>query len=171
MDDIASLNDLIRMLGSTAVGNRRLDAIIAYHCGTVREDAHQMVRLLIDEGSSWDLIFELMEGEIPAYSTVLDAAVPGENIVCSILSSKSQRWAAVHRTKAGGELLAWGESEVLARRIAGLKAILQKKQGKADSDRQILAPQRSAGPVRGVAAPALELPEVAEAEEDWKILF
>ena len=168
MDDVTSWGDLIVALQEAASGDRKLDALVAYHCGAVGRDTHQMVRLLIDEGSSWDLVFELMEGEIPTFTTSLDAAVPGENIVCSIFSTKYQRWAAVHRGEDGGEVLAWAADEVLARRVAGLRAIrelavAQKQQA------ELPGPE-----VRTPARPRHEfhLPELGEADdEEWKILF
>lgn len=171
MDEVANWGDLIAALQEAESGDRKLDAMVAYHCGAVGRDAHQMVRLLIDEGSSWDLVFELMEGEIPAFTTSLDAAVPGENIVCAIYSTKYQRWAAVHRGQDGGEVLAWAADEVLARRVAGLQAI----RGHAVAERQ--RPEELPGPdfqprPGAQRRPEFHLPELGEAEdEDWKILF
>lgn len=171
MDDSTSWGDLIVTLQEADEGDRRLDAIVAYHCGAAGRDAHQMMRLLIDEGSSWDLIFELLEGEIPPFTSALDAAVPGENIVCAMYSSKHDRWAAVHREPDGGEVLAWAANEVLARRSAGLKAIQERSLAEAQD--------RGPGHLLGAeVAPFLPQPRSergpageTEADEDWKILF
>lgn len=168
MDDVTSWGDLIVALQEAPSGDRKLDALVAYHCGAVGRDTRQMVRLLIDEGSSWDLVFELMEGEIPAFTTSLDAAVPGENIVCAIFSTKYQRWAAVHRGKDGAEVLAWAADEVLARRVAGLRAI--REPAVAEKQQAELPGPEVQAPARH--RPEFHLPELGEADdEEWKILF
>ena len=170
MDDITSWGDLIVALQEAPSGDRKLDAMVAYHCGAVSRDVHQMVRLLIDEGSSWDLVFELMEGDIPAFTSSLDAKVPGENIVCAIFSTKYQRWAAVNRDESGTEVLAWAADEVLARRVAGLQAI--REQTAAEERRSELGgPQTQEAP-KVPQRPPFHLPELGGAdEEEWKILF
>ncbi len=170
MDDVTNWGDLIGALQEAAAGDRKLDAMVAYHCGAVGRDTHQMVRLLIDEGSSWDLVFELMEGEIPAFTTSLDAAVPGENIVCAIFSTKYQRWAAVHRGKNGGEVLAWAANEVLARRVAGLQGI--REQAVSARQRPELLESDAQPQAAARRRPEFHLPELGEADdEEWKILF
>ncbi len=170
MDDVTSWGDLIVALQEAPNGDRKLDAMVAYHCGAVSRDVHQMVRLLIDEGSSWDLVFELMEGDIPAFTSSLDASVPGENIVCAIFSTKYQRWAAVNRDEHGAEVLAWAADEVLARRVAGLKAF--REQVVADERRAELPGPEIQQPSRAPRRPEFHLPELGGAdEEEWKILF
>ncbi|MDJ0945402.1 MAG: hypothetical protein QNJ30_18185 [Kiloniellales bacterium] len=170
MDDALTWGDLIAALQEVASGDRKLDALVAYHCGAVGRDTHQMVRLLIDEGSSWDLVFELMEGEIPAFTTSLDAAVPGENIVCAIFSTKYQRWAAVHRGEDGAEILAWAANEVLARRVAGLRAT--REQAEAAKQRPELPGPEARPQPTAPRRSDFHLPELGAAdEEEWKILF
>ena len=170
MEDVTNWEDLIVALQEADSGDRRLDAMVAYHCGAVGRDVHQMVRLLIDEGSSWDLIFELMEGDIPAFTSSLDAAVPGENIVCAIFSTRYRRWAAVHRGQDGAEVLAWAANEVLARRVAGLQAL--RAQSGAEKLRPELPGPGDGARRRGPRRPDFHLPELGEAEdEEWKILF
>lgn len=171
MDDSTSWGDLIVTLQEAEEGDRRLDAIVAYHCGAAGRDAHQMMRLLIDEGSSWDLIFELLEGEIPPFTSALDAAVPGENIVCAMYSSKHDRWAAVHREPEGGEVLAWAANEVLARRTAGLKAIRERSLAEAQRRPQGHLPGPDAASFLPQPGVEPEAAERSEADEDWKILF
>ncbi len=167
MDDVTNWGDLIVALQEAPTGDRKLDAMVAYHCGAVSRDVHQMVRLLIDEGSSWDLVFELMEGDIPAFTSSLDASVPGENIVCAIFSTKYQRWAAVNRDEDGAEVLAWAADEVLARRVAGLQAIRERAATKEPRS-ELPGPEAQRVPRR----PEFHLPELGSAdEEEWKILF
>lgn len=169
MDEDTSWGDLIATLQDADEGDRRLDAIIAYHCGAAGRDAHQMMRLLIDEGSSWDLIYELLEGEIPPFTSSLDAAVPGENIVCAMYSSKHDRWAAVHREPDGSEVLAWSANEVLARRVAGLRAI--REQRLAESRPQGHLPGPDGAPFLPHPRSQAETSEQAETDAEWKILF
>ena len=172
MDDLGSYDDLIRLLETADRGSRRLDVMIAYYSGDFGREANQMVRLLVDEGASWDLIFELLDREIPEYTESLDATIPGENIVCSIFSSKHGRWAAVQRSEQGEEVLAWGPSEILARRLAGLQG-LRPRQVAGESDRLSLARLDLDIPrpeVRG-EEDVLEAAEAGGASGEWKILF
>ena len=172
MDDLGSYDDLIRLLETADRGSRRLDVMIAYFSGGFGRDANQMVKLLVDEGASWELIFELLDGEIPEYTTSLDAKVPGENIVCSIFSSKHGRWAAVQRSEQGDEALAWGPSEVLARRLAGLQGRRPRRVA-SDPDRLSLARPDLDIPLPNAKGrdDLLEAAEAASASGEWKILF
>ena len=79
-------------------------------------------RLLIKEGVSWPTVQETLNEIVPPYSTSLDAALRGEEIVFAIRSAKGRRWGAMQRTASGGEELAWAATEPLARRLAALKS-------------------------------------------------
>ena len=137
-----------------------------------------MIELLVEEGYPWEVVSELLDAELPPYTTALDAALPGENIVLALHSPRRGRWAAVHKTPGGQQVLVWAASECLARRRAALKAI-----GANLSARAATAPARTAKPVPraqgwsripeaaipGTATQNTETPE--EVETEWKILF
>ena len=59
------------------------------------------------------------EADLPEWSTSLDAALPGENIV-EVYHLRSGAWMAVHQAEVSFEATA--ATEPLARRIAALKA-------------------------------------------------
>ncbi len=150
-----------------------------------------MIQLLVEEGYPWHVVSELLDEELPPYTTTLDAALPGENIVLALYSPRRGRWAAVQETPAGEQVLVWAASECLARRRAALKAM-----------RAILLPRAAPAPAKPAARPAPRAvprpatgagapqpaarshgwslepdPEAAqedapeEGEEEWKILF
>ena len=171
MDDATDWGNVMVALQEAQEGSRRLDALIAYHSGAADRDVQQMIRLLIDEGSAWDLIFELMEGDVPAYTTSLDARVPGENIVCALFSTKYGRWAAVHRGTDETEVLAWAGTEILARRVAGLRAIRGQTVSPREPQPEILAPEKLSASLPEPVGALAERPELVAAEDDWKVLF
>ena len=97
--------------------------------------------------------------------------MPGENIVLSAYSRKRKQWAAVHRAKDGEQITAWAATECLARRVAGLQAILRERRQKAAPP----APSATPKPAPAPKAPADEPEEPAEtaeaADSEWRILF
>ncbi len=180
---------LLESLGSAVRGSRELDIIISYLLGDTSSDAGQMIQLLVEEGYPWGVVSELLDEDLAPYTTTLDAALPGENIVLALYSPKRARWAAVHKTPAGEQVLVWAASECLARRRAALKAL-----------RATLVPRAAAAPARPATRPSThpsthpstgaepphqaagahgwsraagaaqtEAPE--QGEEEWKILF
>ncbi len=114
---------LLESLGGARRGGRELDIIICYLLGDTSSEAGKMIQLLIEEGYPWNVVAELLDEELPPYTTTLDAALPGENIVLALHSPRRGRWAAVHQTPAGEQVLVWAASECLARRRAALKAM------------------------------------------------
>jgi hypothetical protein len=181
---------LLESLGGAEVGGRELDIVIHYLLGAQAEDAGgeagQMIELLVEEGYPWEVVSELLDASLPPYTTALDAALPGENIILALHSPRRGRWAAVHQTPGGQQVLVWAASECLARRRAALKAL-----GAALPARATAAPARSAKPaVPSTAKPApsahgwSRMPEATtpgaatrdaetpeEGETEWKILF
>ena len=155
-------------LGSARQGGRELDIIVSFVLGDTSTDAGKMIQLLVEEGYPWDVISELLDEDLAPYMTSLDAAMPGENIVLSAYSRKRQQWAAVHRAKDGEQITAWAASECLARRLAGLQAILRERRQKAAP----LAPNGTPQPAPRAKTPHDEPEEPAEpAESEWRILF
>ncbi len=191
---------LLESLGSAETGGRELDIIIHYLLGTQTQDAGgeagQMIELLVEEGYPWEVVSELLDAALPPYTTALDAALPGENIILALHSPRRGRWAAVHQTPSGQQVLVWAASECLARRRAALKAL-----GAVLLARASAAPARSAKPAapsvakpassahgwsrmpeattQDAAIPDATIPDAAnpdagmpeEGETEWKILF
>ena len=166
---------LLESLGSAEAGGRELDIVIHYLLGSQAKDAGgeagQMIELLVEEGYPWEVVSELLDAELPPYTTALDAALPGENIILALHSPRRGRWAAVHKTPGGQHVLVWAASECLARRRAALKAI-----GAILSARAPKPASRASGWSR---MPEAASPEAAtrdaetpeEVETEWKILF
>ncbi len=192
---------LLESLGSARRGGRELDIIICYLLGDTSGEAGKMIQLLVEEGYPWNVVAELLDEELPPYTTTLDAALPGENIVLALHSPRRGRWAAVHETPAGEQVLVWAASECLARRRAALKAMRATL-----LPRPAPAPAKPAAPAEPAARPGPRVapravprpptgaeapqpaarphgwsltpdPEAAPedaaegAEEEWKILF
>ncbi len=173
---------LLESLGGADAGGRELDIVIHYLLGSQAEDgggeAGQMIELLVEEGYPWEVVSELLDAELPPYTTALDAALPGENIVLALYSPRRGRWAAVHKTPRGQQVLVWAASECLARRRAALKAI-----GANLPARTATPPARTARPAPSAQGwsrmPEAAIPETAtqntetpeEVETEWKILF
>ncbi len=176
---------LLESLGSAEAGGRELDIIISYLLGEAAGEAagetNQMIQLLVEEGYPWHVVSELLDAELPAYTGALDAALPGENITLVLYSAKRQRWAAVHKTPSGEQILVWAASECLARRRAALKALratlappAAAKPAGAAPPRAPESPHQPASP-HGWSRPAEARAEPTEApgegESEWKILF
>ncbi len=175
---------LLESLGSAERGGRELDIIISYLLGEAPGEAagetNQMIQLLVEEGYSWQVVSELLDAELPAYTGSLDAVLPGENIVLVLYSAKRKRWAAVHKTPSGEQILVWAANECLARRRAALKALRatlppRPAAGPAEATAQTVAekPHQAASP-HGWSRPAearAEREAPAEDESEWKILF
>jgi hypothetical protein len=179
---------LLESLGGAEAGGRELDIVIHYLIGAQAKDgggeAGQMIALLVEEGYPWEVVSELLDADLPPYTTALDAALPGENIVLALYSPRRGRWAAVHEAADGAQAPVWAASECLARRRAALKGL-----GANPPARATATPTRPAKPVTPPAPepaanrhgwsriPEAEAPEKeAEAPEkedeaEWKILF
>lgn len=172
---------LLKSLGGAEAGGRELDIVIHYLIGAQANDgggeAGQMIALLVEEGYPWDVVSELLDADLPPYTTALDAAVPGENIVLALYSPRRGRWAAVQEAADGAQALVWAASECLARRRAALKGL-----GANPPARTTAIPMQPAKPVPPPAPepapnphgwsrmPEAEAPE-KEDDAEWKILF
>ncbi len=175
---------LIASLEGAQGGSRELDIIISFMLGDTSTDAGKMIQLLVEEGYSWSVVSELLDEDVPPYTSALDAAVPEENIVLALQSPRRAKWAAVHQKPDGEQILVWAASEALARRIAALKA-MRGSAKPADAtapgrpaDAPPAAPKKPApvGPDPDAPAPTWTEPDTTadeeqEAESEWKILF
>ena len=191
-------DELLESLGSARHGGRELDLIICNLLGDTSSEAGKMIRLLVEEGYPWHVVSELLDEDLPPYTSTLDAALPGENIVLALYSPRRGRWAAVHETPAGEQVLAWAANECLARRRAALMALgatllpraAPAKPAARPAPRAVPRPPAGAEapqPPTGAEAPQpaasphgwslVPDPEAApedvaeEGEEEWKILF
>lgn len=164
-----TLEAVIAALGVAPGGSRELDCMIACALGTEGGEFDQiMMRELVSEGYAWDSIVELWDDRVPAYTTSLDAALAGENIRCVIHSSKRGRWAAIHKAPDGSEVLMWGADEVLARRLAALKAYSASMEAEPASTAIFLA-REAGGPA--AADQARDSEPLKEEKKEWSILF
>lgn len=121
--DDRTIDDLIGALESAPAGGPEFDRMVAFQLGLPLGESDQMIKLLLFEGYSWDIISELVKSENPSFTTSLDARIPGENIVLAMLSGKRGQWAAVHRSIGGTDFMAWAATEPLARRAAALRGL------------------------------------------------
>ncbi|MHA1600377.1 MAG: hypothetical protein ACTSW2_06100 [Alphaproteobacteria bacterium] len=159
---------------------------MSFVLGETSGEAGKMVELLVDEGYAWDIVSEILDHDLPAYTTSLDATLPGENIVLSVYSTRRRLWGAAHRIADEQHVMRWAATECLARRLAALSALSQAGTAKpaeaagladaAPSDEPALPPETD---VPGPEAHADDAGgqedgnEAADDEEEteWKILF
>lgn len=171
--DRALIDQLITDLKEAPAGNRRLDLRIAYCLATLEGKRIDVPRLLIDAGFSFDTVSQALEDRAPPYTTSLDAPVAGERIVLCLRSEKRGAWGAVHRGRDGTEILAWGKSECLARRIAALKAVRRAQRGETDSRDAEVGKAALGALERSLSHDAPTVGEAAQDDADpgWKVMF
>jgi hypothetical protein len=66
---------------------------------------------------------------VPPFTTSVDAGIPGENIVLVRFVEWSRKWIAIAKAPDGALLIGVGNTEPLARRIAGLKNLRRQRAG------------------------------------------
>lgn len=177
--DDDTIDDLIDALERAPEGGGDLDRKIAFQLGLPIGESDQMIKLLLFEGYSWDVISELVQSENPCFSTALDAGIPGENIVLAMHSNKRGQWAAIHRSAGGVDFTAWAASEPLARRAAALRGLRAVSSfdprsttvDAADAGRPTDAAAATSEPAALVAAADSSLDDDLPQSGDWKILF
>jgi hypothetical protein len=164
-----TIEAVIAALSAAPRGNRELDCMIACALGTAGGEFDQiMMRELVSEGFAWDSIVELWDDRVPAYTSSLDAALDEENIRCVIHSSKRGRWAAIQKAPDGREVLMWGADEVLARRLAALKA-LSVNLAAAAAATAMPGAKQAGSPAAPDQADEPQAPE--QETKEWSILF
>lgn len=185
------LAKVISSLDEAPQGGEDIDIRISVALGDLQSGSAKLLRLFVEEGYDWNVISNLLDEQVPPYTTSLDANVPGETIVGVLYSRKRGRWAAIHRGPDGREEgPVWAATEALARRAAGLAGIMSQEkmgqermsQGRIGQDQQARPklpdkPPRES-PRESVDEPADESagaggiePESEEEPSDWKILF
>jgi hypothetical protein len=133
---MTALSDLIAKLEAAAEGSRELDARI--HVAVVnpavmtdpggyrgeRPVKYELAQdVFADRGADFSDAADLLGA--PHYTTSLDAALPGENIVKVARlphGKEGWMWVALHNPSTGASLAGFGFTEALARRGAALKA-------------------------------------------------
>ncbi|MFQ5467312.1 MAG: hypothetical protein ACE5DS_04165, partial [Kiloniellaceae bacterium] len=167
---------LLASLEAADHGGRDLDIIVTFALGETSTEGGRMIQILVEEGYPWDVISELLDEDLPPYTTALDAAIPGERIVLSACSRKRKRWIAAHETPDGRKVLAWAADECLARRLAALRALgpgAGAARAAPETPGAAPAPWTPPAPAtcpRPPARPAETRPS-SDTEEEWKILF
>jgi hypothetical protein len=152
-----ALDQLIRELEAAAHGSTKLDGRIDHVLSANLAIRPNLAELLVGEGVSWPTVREALADRVPAYTTSLDAAIEGENIVFVVRSVARGKWGAVQRVFGGREVLAWAATEPLARRLAALLA------------HSMILAQKAPPPQARPAAPAAEPAQAGETE--WKVRF
>jgi hypothetical protein len=108
-----TLRALIAEMESAPEGSRELDA------GThMAVTDHSGLKALCDQLGA--VPTDLEQFSVPHYTTSLDAALPGEEIVRVERTAALKRWRAETNTGRIG----WASTEPLARRAAALRAML-----------------------------------------------
>lgn len=171
-----ALDSLIAELERAQGPSRVLDLRIDYALAARDDERVDIARLMVEEGIGWDTVLQALDERVPAYTGSLDAAVAGETIIFTIRSRKRGAWGAVHRARGGREILAWGATEALARRLAGLLGLRETVAAAAPPEEQPAAegvggaetPRRPGSIERAMAMQAGGEPS---GEGDWKVLF
>lgn len=123
---------LLPALQSASAGHRRLDLMIAFALGHIDIDSGTVLRVLLDNAMEQDDPAALLGANCPHYTTSLDAGIPGENIILALYQPQRRAWTAVHRCEHG-DIVGTGASEVLARRVAALKATVPVRDDRFDA--------------------------------------
>jgi hypothetical protein len=161
------LDALIDALAAAPCGNRELDVRLDYGIGVMLSGRVDVAGMMIREGVAWQTVSATIDSRVPAYTTSVDAAVEGENVVFSIRSDRRNQWGAMHRARSGKEVVAWAATEPLARRLAALRGLrvdaMYEAARRSDETPTAVPHEREARPEARHAA--------AAGAGDWKILF
>ena len=169
---------VVSSLETAPKGSQELDCMITYALKLARGEFDQvMMELLVNEGFSWNIISEIWEGKVAPYTQSLDSGIEGEDIAFVMRSDRRAQWAAVHKAPGGSEYVAWAKTEILARRLAGLKGILAEMDQHNDSGPTDPLEDDPADSGLGGAVPGAEsLRRMSAAGgardgENWTVLF
>lgn len=189
---LCELDAVIAELENAAQGGAALDGRVHFGFRVLADQSPDIAALLISEGLSWPTVQAVLDDAIPPYTTSLDAAVDGENVMLVLRSTKRRRWGAMQRTSWGGEVMGWAATEPLARRLAALKArraemskaIEEEKKARARREALDGREDHPAGntgvlwraepetPGNNVAtADEIRGEKAEEKEKDWEVLF
>lgn len=165
MSDFRLLQNVLVALSEAGEGSAELDVRISVALGELQSGSAKLLRLFVEEGYDWAVISNLLDEQVPPYTTSLDASVPGEKVVGVLFSRKRGRWAAIHRGADGREEgPVWAATEALARRAAGLAGYLSRQRVGPEQPTRPDPTEKPTGAGGTGAEGEDELP-------DWKILF
>lgn len=119
---LADIDALALEVESAPRGSTALDQRIHFGFRVAMECCPDIGALMFREGISWDTVKQVLDAQIPLFTTSLDAALEGENITFVVHAIRQGKWGAMQRTRHGEEILAWAATEPLARRLAAIKA-------------------------------------------------
>ncbi len=159
---LADLEALISEVESAPVGNEALDARIHFGFRVATRRAPDIAALLIEQGVTWPTVDAVLDEQIPPFTTSLDAALEGEDIIFAVRSAKRRRWGAMQKASCGEEVLAWAATEPLARRLAALRVwqVDLEKSAAAASTKPATLPFEPAAPA-----------ETPAGEKEWEVSF
>jgi len=187
---LSDIDALISEIENAPAGSAELDSRIHFGFRVAMERCPDIGELLFREGVSWLTVKQALDARIAPFTTSLDAALEGEEITFVVHAIRQGKWGAMQRTRHGEEILAWGVTEPLARRLAAIKAWraqfaraaaeMKAMTGAADEDHAEPAPPP---PSEGTAADSA--PETAreaekhddkpmaavEEKKDWEVTF
>ena len=174
--DSSAVDDVLDLLEFSEQGSRKLDCMIACCLSMVDPELSVATQAMLDaliagEGFSQDVIGEFLNGAVAPYTRSLDARIPGESIVLVIRSSKRGQWAAVHKAADGKEYQVWAHTEILARRMAGLRGWRAAQRLDSPAVRSVPKP-----PAVGLDQPLDQGIEAwykkdSDVDQEWAILF
>jgi hypothetical protein len=72
---------------------------------------------------SRSLIDRPIPDDVPHYTGSLDASIANENIVCIQFDESTKKWIAINQSTRGGFHIGVGNTEILARRAAAIRAL------------------------------------------------
>jgi len=189
---LRELDAVIAELEAATEGTAALDGRVQFGFRVLADRSPDIAALLISEGISWPTVQAVLDDVIPPYTTSLDAAVDGENVMLVVRSARRKGWGAMQRTSWGGEVMGWAATEALARRLAALKthraemalaigeerkARERRSAARGSADRPAAAVDTAwtapAAPAESAAGAGGRIrgERVEEKEKDWEVLF
>gem|GEM_PF-3039963 len=155
--------EILLALTRAVHGSRRLDQLLAYACGRAAIDADEAARLLFDGGPATGSLDPSAPPACPAYTSDVDALLPGEAILAVEPVAARRRWRAAQQVPGAAACEAEAGTEVLARRAAALSWLLSSETASDDTttDRTPAATADESGraePGAGSVSGGLEIP-------------
>ena len=158
---LADLAALIAEIEEATSGNSALDARIHFGFRVATRRSPDIAALLIEQGITWPTVEAVLDDQIPPFTTSLDAALEGEDIIFVVRSAKQRRWGAMQKAGGGEEILAWAATEPLARRLAAIRARhVDLAKFAATLNTTLVTPPEHGEPA-----------ETPTGETDWEVLF
>jgi len=182
------LDAVIVELEAATEGSAALDGRVHFGFRVLADQSPDIAALLIAEGISWPTVQLVLDDVIPPYTTSLDAAIDGENVMLVLRSAKRKRWGAMQRTSWGSEVMGWAATEALARRLVALKTHRAEMAAAVEEERKLR--ERRDADRASIDRPAADMEtawtapaaltgtddrirgeRVEEREKDWEVLF